>query len=87
MVPGSLPTCFFELPNEGCAATAADVQGCLNGLPCVVPAEGEFFALVVHKDAVLHPDKGVRTCNRTVPSAYPNLWLPRQPYDEVKRPS
>ena len=70
MLAGLSPTCFLELSNEGCAASAADVQGCLNGLPCVVPAEGELFALVVHKDAVLHPDKGVGACNRTVPLAH-----------------
>ena len=70
MLAGLLPTCLLELSNEGCAASAADVQGCLNGLPCVVPAEGELFALVVHEDAVLHPDEGVGPCNRTVPLAH-----------------
>ena len=70
MLAGLLHTCFLELSNEGCAASTADVQGCLNGLPCVVPAEGELFALIVHEDAILHPDEGVGACKRTVPLAH-----------------
>ena len=68
-------------------ASTADVQGCLNGLPCVVPAEGEFFALVVHKDAVLHPDEGVGSLQQDGAISTFHLQLPRQPYHGMNRPS